>query len=76
MGKQRKTGPRQALQAIRPHVAGIDLGSREHWVCGPPREDGQTLHVRRTTQPEAELRELYQAIGLEKLPGQTCKLLL
>ena len=35
MRKKRKTGPRQALQVIRPHVAGIDLGSREHWVCGP-----------------------------------------
>ena len=38
--------------------------------------NGQTLHVRRTTQPEAELQELYQALGLEELPGQTCKLLL
>ncbi len=38
--------------------------------------NGQTLHVRRTTQPEGELQELYQALGLEELPGQTCKPLL
>ena len=37
--------------------------------------NGQTLHVRRTTQPEAELQELYQALGIEELPGQTCKIL-
>ena len=29
------------LKAIRPKVAGIDIGSTEHWVCGPAREDGQ-----------------------------------
>jgi transposase len=30
-----------SLTAIRPNVAGIDVGSREHWVCGPARADGQ-----------------------------------
>lgn len=30
------------LHAIRPDVAGIDVGSEEHWVCGPAREDGKT----------------------------------
>jgi transposase len=30
-----------ALPAIRPLVAGIDIGSKEHWVCGPTREDGE-----------------------------------
>jgi transposase len=34
-----------ALHAIRPMVAGIDVGSREHWVCGPARTDG-TPNVR------------------------------
>jgi transposase len=37
--KARSTTP-QGLQAIRPMVAGVDIGSREHWVCGPPLEDG------------------------------------
>lgn len=30
-----------SLPAIRPMVAGIDVGSREHWVCGPARDDGR-----------------------------------
>ena len=29
-----------ALPAIRPMVAGIDIGSAQHWVCGPARDDG------------------------------------
>ena len=28
------------LPAIRPMVAGLDVGSREHWVCGPASADG------------------------------------
>ena len=30
-----------ALPVIRPDVAGVDLGSREHWVCGPMNADGE-----------------------------------
>ena len=30
-----------SLPAIRSMVAGIDVGSREHWVCGPARDDGE-----------------------------------
>ncbi len=29
------------LPVIQPKVAGIDVGSREHWVCGPARRDGE-----------------------------------
>lgn len=29
-----------AFRVIRPEVAGIDIGSREHWVAGPVRSDG------------------------------------
>lgn len=29
-----------SLPAIRPRVAGLDVGSSQHWVCGPPRDDG------------------------------------
>ena len=45
--------PIQSLKAIQPDAAGIDLGSREHWVAGPPRQDG-TPNVERfaTTTPE------------------------
>ena len=41
------------LRTIQPDAAGIDLGSREHWVAGPPLPDGSP-NVERfgTTTPE------------------------
>jgi transposase len=50
--KKRKL-PILSLETIQPHAAGIDLGSREHWVAGPPQED-KTPNVERfgTTTPE------------------------
>lgn len=47
-----KRAPR-SLKTIQPNAAGIDLGSREHWVAGPPREDAAP-NVERfgTTTPE------------------------
>ncbi len=41
------------LQTVQPNAAGIDLGSREHWVAGPPLPDGSS-NVKRfgTTTPE------------------------
>jgi transposase len=39
--KPARRGVPTALKAIRPMVAGIDVASREHWVCGPAREDGE-----------------------------------
>lgn len=52
VNKKGKRSPR-SLKIIRDHAAGIDLGSREHWVCGPPLDDG-TPNVERfgTTTPE------------------------
>src|SRR3989339_1345931 len=49
---QNRKQPLRTLEAIQPDAAGIDLGSREHWVAGPPREDG-TPNVERfdTTTP-------------------------
>jgi transposase len=46
-----------ALQAIRTMVAGIDVGSREHWVCGPPQADGEH-QVRTFGTTTAQLEEL------------------
>lgn len=48
-------GSGEGLERVCPNVAGIDLGSREHWVCGRDRADG-TPNVRRfgTTTPELE----------------------
>lgn len=38
---KRRTKKSSALEATRPLVAGIDIGSTEHWVCGPCRDDGE-----------------------------------
>src|SRR5688572_22310639 len=46
---------RALLLPIRPMVAGIDVGSREHWVCGPAREDGEpNVRVFGTTTAQLE----------------------
>jgi transposase len=37
----RKTPVPTSLPVIRPRVAGLDVGSSEHWVCGPARDDGK-----------------------------------
>lgn len=41
--RNRKPAPSwpTSLPAIRPRVAGLDVGSSQHWACGPAREDGQ-----------------------------------
>jgi len=39
--KKKKRIDPASLPAIRPMVAGVDIGSREHWVCGPARADGE-----------------------------------
>lgn len=50
--KERKRFPR-SLKAIQPNSAGIDLGSREHWVAGPPPENGTpNVQCFGTTTPE------------------------
>jgi transposase len=52
-GKSRsRRKPRQGLEVIHPNVAGIDLGSREHYVCCPPTP-GRETNVERfaTTTP-------------------------
>jgi transposase len=33
---------RPSLPVVRPNVAGVDVGSSEHWVCGPVRPDGSS----------------------------------
>jgi hypothetical protein len=45
VSKTRRRGVPTALQAIRPMVAGIDVGSREHWVRGPARADGEGIRL-------------------------------
>ncbi len=50
--KVSKRQPR-SLETVQPNAAGIDLGSREHYVAGPPLPDG-SANVKRfgTTTPE------------------------
>lgn len=44
---------RTSLPVLRPNVAGVDVGSTEHWVCGPARADGKAnVRVFRTTTSE------------------------
>lgn len=38
-GKKNSVLP-TSLPAIQPKVAGIDVGSSQHWVCGPAKDDG------------------------------------
>lgn len=40
-GKRKPQIAATELRTIRPQVAGIDVGSQQHWVCGPARDDGQ-----------------------------------
>lgn len=48
-------GGRAALPVLQPDVAGVDLGSREHWVCGPTNADGEReVRVFGTTTPQLE----------------------
>jgi transposase len=55
--KKKKKEGANALPVIREDVAGIDLGSKQHWVAGPPRADG-TPNVRTFGVTTAELKEL------------------
>lgn len=49
--KQKKANA--GLKVIQPNVAGIDLGSTEHWVCGPDGKDGlPNVQTFGTTTPE------------------------
>jgi len=56
MAGSKKVDKRKAVRGMRmtqPQVAGIDLGSREHWVCAPPRDDGKpNVRVFGTTTPQ------------------------
>ena len=58
-----------SLPAIRPGVAGLDVGSAQHWVCGPAREDGKP-NVRvfgTTTDQLKELADWLSDQGVESV---------
>lgn len=53
--RKRSTTMPAALPVIEAKVAGIDIGSKEHFVCGPPRADGvANVEVFGSTTPELE----------------------
>ena len=53
--KKKKRPGAPSLPVVRPLVAGIDLGSKEHWVCGPARDDGEpNVRTFGTTTDELE----------------------
>jgi transposase len=50
------------LPAVKPKAAGIDIGSKEHWVCGPADAEGERpVRVFGTTT--GELHELARWLG-------------
>jgi transposase len=58
-----------SLSSVQPKVAGIDLGSREHWVCGPALTAGEpNVRVFGTTTPRLqELAEWLLEQGVESV---------
>lgn len=74
MSETRKASTRghKGLKPIRRWVAGIDVGSKEYWVCGPEDDDGEReVRVFGVTTPEIEkmatwLRELHvESVAME-----------
>ena len=61
MRKRKSDSPRPpavtALPVLRPNVAGIDIGSRQHFVAAPQREDGRA-NVRAFATTTSELNAL------------------
>ena len=52
---QRKGKGKRGLRVIREKVAGIDLGSQSHYVCGPEKGDGDpNVEVFGTTTPQLQ----------------------
>jgi transposase len=45
----------EGLPVVRPNVAGMDLGSTQHWVCAPKKEEpGREVEHFGATTPELE----------------------
>jgi transposase len=67
--RKKRTVTVASLPMIRPLVAGVDVGSAEHWVCGPARPDGDpNVRVFRTTTPQlVELVDWLGSQGVESV---------
>jgi transposase len=67
--RQNETPSPASLPTIRPLVAGLDVGSSQHWVCGPARDTG-TPNVRvfgTATDQLQELADWLSAQGVESV---------
>jgi transposase len=56
----------KSLLTTRPNVAGVDVGSREHWACGPVREDGEAP-IRRFGTTTKQLKELVDWLAAQNV---------
>ncbi len=53
MAKQKSSRTEKShLNVINPNTAGIDLGSKEHWVCVPPESTSQNIRAFGCTTPD------------------------
>ena len=52
MSSTRKKGPDNGLDVVHPHAAGIDIGSREHYVAVNPAVDQQPVRTFGCTTPD------------------------
>ncbi len=50
--KKEQKSQESQLTIINPHTAGIDLGSREHWVCVPPSATELNIRCFGCTTPQ------------------------
>lgn len=54
---ERRKADGKGLEAVRLEVAGVDIGSQEHWVCGPRQADG-SREVRPFGTTTSQLEEM------------------
>lgn len=63
--RRARAGSEGGFKTVRPKVAGVDLGSREHWVCGPRIEGQRNVRQFGTTSPQ--LRELLRWLEAQQV---------
>src|SRR5260370_8282783 len=70
--QQNSEGEVEGLPVIRPHVAGIDLGSNEHWVCAP-QVDGSGREGEKFGAPRPELERMLECLKTSPAESASCK---
>ncbi len=67
VNKNDRAHSHRSLKTIEPDAAGIDLGSREHWVAGPSRDDDRPNVARfgMTTPELVRLADWLKEQGVE-----------